>query len=131
MAARGRSRSPGIRKAMVDFVHRIHQRASRKPRKRSHPRLGEPLGLTRTPEGLLRILNAIDSPWLGALMDTEISLEEPYPKLAQIAPRAVFCRPKPFWRRQWHAGSGLCPDRQHAQEVGFGGYVSNRGQGAR
>ena len=27
-------------------------------------------GLARTPEGLLRILNAIKSPWLGALMDT-------------------------------------------------------------
>ena len=38
-------------------------------------------GLARTPEGLLRILNAIQSPWLGALMDTGNFLEDPYPKL--------------------------------------------------
>ncbi|MCH2381657.1 MAG: sugar phosphate isomerase/epimerase, partial [Pedosphaera sp.] len=35
-------------------------------------------GLTRSPEGLLRIVNAIDSPWLGLLMDTGNFLEEPY-----------------------------------------------------
>ena len=38
-------------------------------------------GLTRTPEGLLRIVNAIDSPWLGLLMDTGNFLEDPYTKL--------------------------------------------------
>ena len=35
-------------------------------------------GLARTPEGLLRILNAIQSPWLGALMDTGNFLEDPF-----------------------------------------------------
>ena len=38
-------------------------------------------GLTRTPKGLLRIVNAIDSPWLGVLMDTGNFLEDPYNKL--------------------------------------------------
>jgi L-ribulose-5-phosphate 3-epimerase len=33
-------------------------------------------GLTRTPEGLLRIANAIDSPWLAVMMDTGNFLEE-------------------------------------------------------
>src|SRR6476620_9476230 len=33
-------------------------------------------GLTRTPEGLLRIVDAVKSPWLGALMDTGNFLEE-------------------------------------------------------
>lgn len=54
-------------------------------------------GLTRTPEGLLRILNAIDSPWLGALMDTGNFLEDPYPKLEMIAPKTVFVQAKTYY----------------------------------
>ncbi len=54
-------------------------------------------GLARTPEGLLRILNAIRSPWLGCLMDTGNFLEEPYGKLAQIAPKAVFVQAKTYY----------------------------------
>ena len=54
-------------------------------------------GLTRTPEGLLRILNAIDSPWLGGLMDTGNFLEDPYPKLEKIAPKAVFVQAKTYF----------------------------------
>ncbi len=83
-------------------------------------------GLTRTPEGLLRILNAIDSPWLGALMDTGNFLEEPYPKLAQIAPRAVFVQAKTYFG----GGEWYTLDLDYARiarmlkEVGFGGYVS-------
>lgn len=53
-------------------------------------------GLTRTPEGLLRILNAIDSPWLGGLMDTGNFLENPYDKLEQIAARTVFVQAKTY-----------------------------------
>ena len=54
-------------------------------------------GLARTPEGLLRILNAIRSPWLGCLMDTGNFLEEPYPKLEMIAPKAVFVQAKTYF----------------------------------
>lgn len=54
-------------------------------------------GLARTPEGLLRILNAIRSPWLGCLMDTGNFLEEPYPKLEKIAPKAVFVQAKTYY----------------------------------
>ncbi len=54
-------------------------------------------GLTRTPEGLLRILKAIPSPWLGALMDTGNFLEDPYPKLAAIAPRTVYVQAKTYY----------------------------------
>jgi sugar phosphate isomerase/epimerase len=53
-------------------------------------------GLTRTPEGLLRILNAIDSPWLGGLMDTGNFLEDPYPKLEMIAPKTLFVQAKTY-----------------------------------
>ena len=54
-------------------------------------------GLTRTPEGLLRIVNAIRSPWLGVLMDTGNFLEDPYEKLTQIAPQTVFVQAKTYY----------------------------------
>lgn len=54
-------------------------------------------GLARTPEGLLRILNSISSPWLGGLMDTGNFLEEPYPKLAMIAPKTVYVQAKTYY----------------------------------
>ena len=54
-------------------------------------------GLTRTPEGLLRVLDAIDSPWLGGLMDTGNFLEDPYPKLEMIAPKTVFVQAKTYF----------------------------------
>jgi L-ribulose-5-phosphate 3-epimerase len=54
-------------------------------------------GLARTPEGLLRIVNAIDSPWLGVLMDTGNFLEDPYPKLEMIAPQTVFVQAKTYY----------------------------------
>lgn len=53
-------------------------------------------GLARTPEGLLRILNSIQSPWLGALMDTGNFLENPYERLQQIAPKTVFVQAKTY-----------------------------------
>jgi L-ribulose-5-phosphate 3-epimerase len=53
-------------------------------------------GLARTPEGLLRIVSAIQSPWLGVLMDTGNFLENPYPKLEQIAPRTIFVQAKTY-----------------------------------
>jgi sugar phosphate isomerase/epimerase len=54
-------------------------------------------GLSRTPEGLLRILNAIDSPWLGGLMDTGNFLEDPYEKLEMIAPKTVYVQAKTYY----------------------------------
>jgi len=54
-------------------------------------------GLTNTPEGMLRLLGAIDSPWLGALMDTGNFLENPYEKLELIAPKTVFVQAKTYY----------------------------------
>lgn len=53
-------------------------------------------GLTRSPEGLLRITKALPSPWLGVLMDTGNFLEDPYDKLAAIAPQTVFVQAKTY-----------------------------------
>jgi sugar phosphate isomerase/epimerase len=54
-------------------------------------------GLARTPEGLLRIVNAIDSEWLKVLMDTGNFLEDPYDKLEKIAPQTVFVQAKTYF----------------------------------
>ncbi len=54
-------------------------------------------GLTRSPENLLRIANAIDSPWLGVLMDTGNFMEDPYDKLKMLAPKTVFVQAKTYY----------------------------------
>ena len=54
-------------------------------------------GLTTTPEGLLRIAKAIESPWLGVLMDTGNFLEDPYDKLEMIAPHTTFVQAKTYF----------------------------------
>lgn len=54
-------------------------------------------GLGSTPEGLLRIRKAIDSPWLSILMDTGNFLENPYEKLEKIAPYTGFVQAKTYY----------------------------------
>jgi sugar phosphate isomerase/epimerase len=54
-------------------------------------------GLCRTPEGLLRLVNAIDSPWMGLTMDTGNFLEEPYDKLEAVAPKTTFVQAKTYY----------------------------------
>ena len=54
-------------------------------------------GLGRTPEGVLRIVNAIDSPWLQILMDTGNFLEDPYDKLVMMAPKTVYVQAKTYY----------------------------------
>ena len=54
-------------------------------------------GLARTPEGLLRIIDAVDSPWLRVTLDTGNFLEDPYPKLEKIAPKAVMVHAKTYY----------------------------------
>jgi L-ribulose-5-phosphate 3-epimerase len=54
-------------------------------------------GLGRTPEGVLRIVNAINSPWLQVLMDTGNFLEDPYDRLEKLAPKTVFVQAKTYY----------------------------------
>ncbi len=54
-------------------------------------------GLARTPEGLLKIIEAVDSPWLKVLLDTGNFLEDPYDKLDRCAPHAVFMHAKTYY----------------------------------
>lgn len=54
-------------------------------------------GLGATPEGMLRIYRAINSPWLQLLMDTGNFLEDPYQKLEMIAPYTCFVQAKTYY----------------------------------
>ena len=83
-------------------------------------------GLTRTPEGLLRIVNAIDSPWLGALMDTGNFLEDPYNKLEQIATQTVFVQAKTYYGGgEWYTLDLDYPRiAQILKKANYQGYIS-------
>ena len=83
-------------------------------------------GLTRKPEGVLRIVNTINSPWLGALMDTGNFLEDPYEKLKMMAPKTVFVQAKTYFGGgEWYT---LDLDYQRIAailaQVRYHGYVS-------
>lgn len=54
-------------------------------------------GLGRTPEGVLRIVNAIGSPWLQVTLDTGNFLEDPYDRLAMLAPKTAFVQAKTYY----------------------------------
>jgi L-ribulose-5-phosphate 3-epimerase len=53
-------------------------------------------GLGRTAEGVLRIVDALDSPWLRVTLDTGNFLEDPYDKLERLAPKAVLVQAKTY-----------------------------------
>jgi L-ribulose-5-phosphate 3-epimerase len=54
-------------------------------------------GLGRTPEGVVRIVTAINSPWLQVTVDTGNFLEDPYEKLEKIAPYAILVQTKTYY----------------------------------
>jgi L-ribulose-5-phosphate 3-epimerase len=88
-------------------------------------------GLGRTPEGLLRIVEAINSPWLRVTADTGNFLEDPYDKLAKIAPKTAYVQAKTY------AGGGLwyTLDLDYPRiakifrDAGYRGYVSMEFEG--
>lgn len=61
-------------------------------------------GLGLTPEGILRIVDAVDSPWLQITTDTGNFLEEPYERLAKLAPKTVLVQAKTYFGGgQWYS----------------------------
>ncbi len=83
-------------------------------------------GLTRTPEGLLRIVDAFDSPWLGVLMDTGNFLEDPYAKLEAVASHTIFVQAKTYnGGGKWYTlDLDYVRIARILQRVGYRGYVS-------
>ncbi len=88
-------------------------------------------GLGRTAKGLLRIVNEVNSPWLGVLMDTGNFLTPPYTtadydQLAQIAPKAVYVQAKAYpGGGEWYS-LDIDYDRIASilADVNYTGYVS-------
>jgi sugar phosphate isomerase/epimerase len=83
-------------------------------------------GLGRTPEGVLRIVEAIKSPWLQVTLDTGNFLEDPYDKLEMLAPRTVLVQTKTYYGGGlWYA---LDLDYARIAEMlrrhSYGGFVS-------
>lgn len=83
-------------------------------------------GLGRTPEGVKRIVDAIDSPWLRVTLDTGNFLEDPYDKLAMLAADTVLLQAKTYYGGgKWYT-LDLDYDRIASimHQVGYTGYVS-------
>lgn len=54
-------------------------------------------GLGRTADGVLRVINDVNSPWLRATLDTGNFLENQYEQYEQLAPEAVFVQAKTYY----------------------------------
>lgn len=83
-------------------------------------------GLGRTPEGVLRIVEAIDSPWLQVTLDTGNFLEDPYDDLEMLAPYTVLLQAKTYYGGGTWYTLDLDYDRIAGimRDAGFRGYVS-------
>lgn len=83
-------------------------------------------GLGSTPEGMLRIHETVNSPWLGLLMDTGNFLENPYDKLEKIAPKANFVQAKTYYGGgEWYSLDLDYPRIMNIlKKVNYQGYVS-------
>ena len=83
-------------------------------------------GLGRTPEGVLRIVEALDSPWLQVTLDTGNFLEDPYDKLEMLAPYTVLVQAKTYYGGGTWYTLDLDYDRIAGilRAAGYGGYVS-------
>src|SRR5438094_299581 len=102
-----------LRRYLLQFVVRILQKI---PGVHQHAKPGR----------VDRIDNAINSPWLGVLMDTGNFLENPYDKLQEIAPKTVFVQAKTYYG----GGEWYSLDLDYARiakilsGVNYSGYVS-------
>ena len=83
-------------------------------------------GLGRTPEGVIRVVDAVDSPWLKVTLDTGNFLEDPYDRLARLASDTVLLQAKTYLGEgRWYTldldYSRIAKIMRHAK---FKGYVS-------
>jgi sugar phosphate isomerase/epimerase len=83
-------------------------------------------GLGRTPEGLIRIVDALKSPWLRVTLDTGNFLEDSYDKLEKLADRAVLVQAKTYYGGGLWYALDLDYDRIAAllRKHGYHGYIS-------
>lgn len=83
-------------------------------------------GLGRDAVGVMRVIDAINSPWLRATLDTGNFLEDQYAQYEALAPEAVFVQAKTYY------GGGVWYDldidyarvAQILKDVDYRGYIS-------
>jgi sugar phosphate isomerase/epimerase len=83
-------------------------------------------GLARTAKGMLRIISAVKSPWLKALLDTGNFLEDMYEQMEMVAPRVAMVHAKTYFGGgEWYS---LDIDYERVAKIlrgsGFRGYIS-------
>lgn len=83
-------------------------------------------GLGRTATGVMRIVKAIDSPWLQCTLDTGNFLENMYEQMAVMAPHTVFVQAKTYFGGGTWYTLDLDYDRiaKILQKVKYRGYIS-------
>ena len=54
-------------------------------------------GLARTADGLIKLLDAIDSPWFGCMLDTGNFLDDTMEQIEKILPRATMVQAKTYY----------------------------------
>jgi sugar phosphate isomerase/epimerase len=83
-------------------------------------------GLGRTAEGVLRIVDAIDSPWLQVTADTGNFLDDQYRQFEAIAPKAVLVQAKTYFGGGTWYTLDVDYDRiaKILLDVGYRGYIS-------
>jgi sugar phosphate isomerase/epimerase len=83
-------------------------------------------GLTYSPEGVNRIVEAVDSDWLKVIMDCGNFVEDTYTSLEKVAPHTIMLHAKTYYG----GGEWYTLDIDYARvadildAVGFTGYVS-------
>ena len=83
-------------------------------------------GLGISAEGVLRIVDAVKSPWLKVTLDTGNFLEDPYDRLKKLAPQTVLLQAKTYHGGGMWYSLDLDYGRIAAimREAGYRGYVS-------
>ncbi len=83
-------------------------------------------GLGRTAEGVKRVVDAVDSPWLRVTLDTGNFLEDPYDRLRALAGETVLMQAKTYFGGGVWYTLDLDYDRiaRIMREADFTGYVS-------
>lgn len=83
-------------------------------------------GLGRTPEGVKRVVDAVNSPWLKVTLDTGNFLENPYDRIQQLAAETVLLQAKTYHGGGvWYTLDLDYPRiAKIMKDAGFKGYVS-------
>ena len=83
-------------------------------------------GLGRTPEGVKRVVDAVNSPWLRVTLDTGNFLEDPYDRIRHLAADTVLLQAKTYFGGGVWYTLDLDYDRIASimKDAGFNGWVS-------